>query len=51
MTLMVDGDNPRYRLNRDLGCTGSSREENISRIGGVAKLLEEAGLVLVGCSI
>jgi len=48
-TLMLDGDNIRHGLNRDLGFTEVDRVENIRRIGEVAKLMTEAGLVVL-CS-
>ncbi len=48
-TLMLDGDNVRHGLNNDLGFTEADRVENIRRIGEVAKLMTEAGL-LVLCS-
>jgi bifunctional enzyme CysN/CysC len=48
-TAMLDGDNVRHGLNRDLGFTESDRVENIRRIGEVAKLMTEAGLVVL-CS-
>jgi bifunctional enzyme CysN/CysC len=48
-TIMLDGDNVRHGLNRDLGFTESDRVENIRRVGEVAKLMTEAGL-LVLCS-
>jgi len=48
-TLMLDGDNVRHGLNKDLGFTESDRVENIRRIGEVAKLMTDAGLVVL-CS-
>jgi bifunctional enzyme CysN/CysC len=48
-TLMLDGDNVRHGLNKDLGFTETDRVENIRRIGEVAKLMTEAGLVVL-CS-
>jgi bifunctional enzyme CysN/CysC len=48
-TVMLDGDNVRHGLNRDLGFTEADRVENIRRIGEVAKLMTEAGLVVL-CS-
>ena len=48
-TIMLDGDNIRHGLNRDLGFTEADRVENIRRIGEVAKLMTEAGLVVL-CS-
>jgi bifunctional enzyme CysN/CysC len=46
---MLDGDNVRHGLNRDLGFTEPDRVENIRRVGEVAKLMAEAGLVVL-CS-
>ena len=48
-TLMLDGDNVRHGLNKDLGFTDADRVENIRRVGEVAKLMTEAGLVVL-CS-
>jgi len=48
-TILLDGDNVRHGLNRDLGFTAGERVENIRRIGEVAKLMTEAGLVVL-CS-
>jgi bifunctional enzyme CysN/CysC len=48
-TVMLDGDNVRHGLNRDLGFTEADRVENIRRIGEVAKLMTDAGLVVL-CS-
>lgn len=50
-TLLLDGDNIRHGLNKDLGFTESDRVENIRRAGEVAKLLTEAGLVVLCCFI
>ena len=46
-TVMLDGDNIRHGLNRDLGFTEADRVDNIRRIGEVAKLMTEAGLVVL----
>lgn len=48
-TTLMDGDNIRHGLNKDLGFTAGERVENIRRIGEVAKLMTEAGLVVL-CS-
>jgi bifunctional enzyme CysN/CysC len=48
-TYSLDGDNVRHGLNRDLGFTDSDRVENIRRIGEVARLMVDAGLI-VTCS-
>jgi len=42
---ILDGDNVRHGLNRDLGFAPEDREENIRRIGEVAKLFTEAGFI------
>ncbi|WP_448208688.1 adenylyl-sulfate kinase [Azospirillum sp. sgz302134] len=46
-TMMLDGDNVRLGLNRDLGFTNADRVENIRRVGEVAKLMTEAGLIVL----
>jgi bifunctional enzyme CysN/CysC len=46
-TYVLDGDNIRYGLNRDLGFSKEDRVENIRRVGEVAKLMAEAGLIVV----
>jgi bifunctional enzyme CysN/CysC len=48
-TMMLDGDNVRHGLNRDLGFTEADRVENIRRSGEVARLMAEAGLIVL-CS-
>ena len=48
-TTMLDGDNVRHGLNKDLGFTDADRVENIRRVGEVSKLMVEAGLVVL-CS-
>ena len=48
-TMLLDGDNVRHGLNRDLGFTDFDRVENIRRVGEVAKLMAEAGLIAI-CS-
>jgi len=45
-TFVLDGDNVRMGLNRDLGFTPEDRAENVRRVGEVAKLMAEAGLVV-----
>jgi bifunctional enzyme CysN/CysC len=50
-TMLLDGDNLRHGLNRDLGFTEADRVENIRRVGEVAKLFVEAGLVVICCFI
>lgn len=44
---VLDGDNVRHGLNRDLGFSPEDREENIRRIGEVAKLFSETGLIVL----
>jgi bifunctional enzyme CysN/CysC len=48
-TMLLDGDNVRHGLNRDLGFTDADRVENVRRVGEVAKLMAEAGLIVI-CS-
>ena len=42
---MLDGDNLRHGLNADLGFSATDRAENVRRVGEVARLLADAGLV------
>lgn len=44
-TYLLDGDNVRHGLNRDLGFTDADRVENIRRVANVAKLMSDAGLI------
>jgi len=46
-TFLLDGDNVRHGLNRDLGFTENDRIENIRRVGEVAKLMADAGLIVL----
>jgi bifunctional enzyme CysN/CysC len=46
-SFLLDGDNIRHGLNRDLGFTDVDRVENIRRIGEVAKLMTDAGLIVL----
>jgi bifunctional enzyme CysN/CysC len=46
-TYILDGDNVRHGLNKDLGFTAADRVENIRRIGEVAKLMVDAGLIVI----
>jgi bifunctional enzyme CysN/CysC len=48
-TMLLDGDNVRHGLNRDLGFTEADRVENIRRAGEVAKLMADSGLIVI-CS-
>ncbi len=45
ITYVLDGDNIRHRLNRDLGFSPEDREENIRRVGEVASLFSQAGII------
>ena len=46
-TFLLDGDNLRHGLNKDLGFTESDRIENIRRVGEVARLMADAGLIVL----
>jgi bifunctional enzyme CysN/CysC len=46
-TYLLDGDNVRHGLNRDLGFTDADRSENIRRVAEVAKLMADAGLIVL----
>jgi bifunctional enzyme CysN/CysC len=46
-TFLLDGDNVRHGLNRDLGFTDADRVENIRRVGEVAKLMTDAGIIVI----
>ena len=48
-TYLLDGDNVRHGLNRDLGFTDADRVENVRRVGEVAKLFTDAGMIVL-CS-
>ncbi|WP_161851757.1 adenylyl-sulfate kinase [Bradyrhizobium sp. CCBAU 051011] len=48
-TMLLDGDNVRHGLNRDLGFSEAHRVENIRRVGEVAKLMADGGLIVI-CS-
>jgi bifunctional enzyme CysN/CysC len=50
-TYILDGDNVRHGLNRDLGFTEADRVENIRRVGEVAKLMLDSGLVVIASFI
>ncbi|MFO1034493.1 MAG: sulfate adenylyltransferase subunit CysN [Hyphomicrobiales bacterium] len=47
LTYLLDGDNVRHGLNRDLGFTDADRVENIRRVAEVAKLMADAGLIVL----
>ncbi len=46
-TFLLDGDNVRHGLNKDLGFTEADRIENIRRVGEVGKLMTDAGLIVI----
>ena len=46
-TYLLDGDNVRHGLNKDLGFTEADRVENVRRVGEVAKLMVDAGLIVM----
>jgi len=46
-SFVLDGDNVRHHLNRDLGFTSADRRENVRRTAEVARLMNEAGLLVV----
>lgn len=50
-TYLLDGDNVRHGLNRDLGFTEADRVENIRRVAEVAKLMVDAGLIVIASFI
>jgi bifunctional enzyme CysN/CysC len=50
-TYILDGDNVRHGLNKDLGFTDADRVENIRRVAEVARLMVDAGLIVIVCFI
>lgn len=50
-TFLLDGDNVRHGLNKDLGFSDADRVENIRRIGEVSKLFTDAGLIVLSAFI
>lgn len=50
-TMLLDGDNLRHGLNRDLGFTDHDRAENIRRVAEVSKLMTDAGLIVLAAFI
>lgn len=46
-TYLLDGDNVRHGLNKDLGMSAEDRAENIRRVGEVARLMTDAGLIAI----
>ncbi len=51
MSYVLDGDNVRHGINKDLGFTSSDRSENIRRVAEVAHLMNDAGLVVISALI
>jgi bifunctional enzyme CysN/CysC len=50
-TFLLDGDNVRHGLNKDLGFTEADRIENLRRVGEVARLMSDAGLIVIAAFI
>lgn len=50
-TIVLDGDNVRHGLCRDLGFTDGDRQENIRRVGEISKLFIEAGMIILAAFI
>src|SRR6202008_2818700 len=50
-TYLLDGDNVRHGLNKDLGFTAQDRVENIRRVAEVSRLMVDAGLIVLGSFI
>jgi bifunctional enzyme CysN/CysC len=50
-TLLLDGDNVRHGLSKDLGFTDADRVENIRRVGELARLMTDAGLIVIAAFI
>lgn len=50
-TFLLDGDNVRHGLNSDLGFAAADRVENIRRVGEVARLMTDAGLIVIAAFI
>ncbi|MEO5641114.1 MAG: sulfate adenylyltransferase subunit CysN [Sphingomicrobium sp.] len=50
-SFLLDGDNVRHGLNKDLGFTETDRIENIRRVGEVARLMSDAGLIVIAAFI
>ncbi|MGZ8306954.1 MAG: adenylyl-sulfate kinase, partial [Allosphingosinicella sp.] len=50
-TILLDGDNVRLGLNRDLGFSDADRAENIRRVGETARLMLDAGLIVLAAFI
>lgn len=50
-TFLLDGDSLRHGLNRDLGFSDADRAENVRRVGEVARLMTDAGLIVLAALI
>jgi bifunctional enzyme CysN/CysC len=50
-TYILDGDNLRLGINKDLGFNSQDRAENVRRVGEIAKLMLDAGLVIIVCLV
>ncbi|MBA3980990.1 MAG: adenylyl-sulfate kinase [Alcanivorax sp.] len=50
-TYLLDGDNVRHGLNKDLGMSDEDRTENIRRVGELSKLMVDAGLIVISAFI
>jgi bifunctional enzyme CysN/CysC len=50
-TFLLDGDNVRHGLTKDLGFTDADRVENVRRVGEVARLMTDAGLIVIAAFI
>ena len=50
-TYILDGDNVRLGLNKDLGFTPEDRAENVRRVGEVSRLMSDAGLIVLVCLV
>jgi len=50
-TCLLDGDNIRRGLNKDLGFSAADRVENVRRVGEVARLMVDAGLIVIAATI
>lgn len=48
---VLDGDNVRFGINKDLGFSPEDREENIRRIGEISKLFYDAGVTILACFV
>jgi len=51
LVFVIDGDNIRHGLNEDLGFSYEDREENVRRVGHVARLMYDAGFIVLCCLI